>query len=265
MTLPIVSSPNSQDKISKYDWIKNPDVSDIYDANFGVKLREMRDTNQAADFIKLVKDWRMYLGIKDEITDEELEFNSVFIKSEYPDWTIEKIRLAIKYSLKGELKVDIKPYGAFSPLYISTILNAYEKYQGRIISNALIEKNRKEVEGKNKTVELGPDQKIASRREFLTQFFFLVNTETPTPDTPKQTAWNFLVKNGLIDPAETDKLIAGRKMEEILANNPGNEITNHLTPESDKIERYFRLLAMQQYCHENPVNIEDFTNEQIML
>jgi len=132
-----------------------------------MKISEYIDTNHYAKLMAVITEWRNYLGIKDVMTVEDIEFCTRFIKEEYSHFTLEKIKLAIKYSLRGELKVDIKPYGSFSPLYIATILNAYDKYDNKIVSELLREKDRQELQNRNKPVELTEEQKIKSRVEYL--------------------------------------------------------------------------------------------------
>ena len=73
----------------------------------------------------MVTKWRIMLGLSKEMSEEELKINVQFIKSNYQKFTLKDIDIAINWSLQGKLGVTVEPYGAFSPLYISRILNAY--------------------------------------------------------------------------------------------------------------------------------------------
>lgn len=52
--------------------------------------------------------------------------------------TCQEIELAVNLCLEGKLDIeDVKPYGVFSPLYVSTILNAYIDYKTPLISDVV--------------------------------------------------------------------------------------------------------------------------------
>ena len=97
----------------------------IFNANLSKKIAEF-DSLDDGNLVKVLTLWRTYLGVKEEMTAFELDLNISHIKEMYPEYTLDMIKMAIKCSMKGELKCDTKPYGSFSPFYISTILNAYK-------------------------------------------------------------------------------------------------------------------------------------------
>lgn len=206
----------------------------------------------------------MYLGIKDEMTAVELELNTRYLKEEFPDFTLEKIRLAIKYSLKGELKCDIKPYGAFSPLYISTILNAYRRYDQKIVDGVLREKNRMELEQRNRPEILSPDQKVLSRRKYLKWYQVQLNSTDSIITDFKDVMWNFLVKNSIIDPAHMERLDIKYKAENEMnrIKNPF-EVATITADEWDKLVRYFIMLENRGLV--SNIDIDTYSDEQIML
>ena len=84
------------------------------------------------------------------MSEEELKINVQFIKNSYGKLTAKEIELAIDLSLQGYLGVDAQPYGNFSPLYISKILNAFvDKHNEQI--NALLQRKRQaEIDAKRK-------------------------------------------------------------------------------------------------------------------
>jgi hypothetical protein len=51
----------------------------------------------------------------------------------YGELTVPELNLAINLSLKGELNVNTSTYGAFSVLYVSSILNAYLDYKAKLM------------------------------------------------------------------------------------------------------------------------------------
>ena len=91
--------------------------------------------------IQVVTKWRIMLGLSKDMSEEELKINVQFIKNSYGKLTTKEIELAMDLSLQGRLGVDPQPYGNFSPLYISKILNAFvEKHDEQI--NALLQRKR---------------------------------------------------------------------------------------------------------------------------
>lgn len=237
---------------------------EIYKANYAVKIKDFTDANQYADLVKVISEWRFYLGIKDEMTTQELELNAKFIKDEYPNYTLEKIKLAIKYSLKGELKCDIKPYGAFSPLYIATILNAYEKYDQKVVSDVLREKDRKEQERNNKPVELSPEQVVQSRREYLQYFIDNINRTDVTPFKDYNgVMWNFLIQNGEIKHEVLDRYDLKEKAHKSLTIQK-NPFEMHQTSENE-FEDTLKRFAMQEFFQMNEIKLNEYTDIQIML
>jgi hypothetical protein len=204
------------------------------------------------------------LGIKDEMTEVELELNTRYLKEEFPDFTLEKIRLAIKYSLKGELKCDIKPYGAFSPLYISTILNAYRRYDQKIVDGVLREKNRLELEEKNKPVELSQVEKVESRRLYLKWFQVQLNSIDGVLKDFNNVMWNFLTRNNVIDPKHEERIeIRGLAENELKRTKNPFELAVTTADEWDKLIRYFVMLEFRGMIH--LLDIDTYTDEQIML
>lgn len=220
--------------------------------------------NQYNDLIKVISEWRIYLGIKDEMTDVELELNTRYLKEEYPDFTLEKIRLAIKYSLKGELKCDIKPYGAFSPLYISTILNAYQRYDEKIVSGLLREKNKAEEEIRNKPLELSSREKVDSRRKYLKWLQVQLNSTDKFVKDFKDVAWNFFTRSGLFAAENMDRLEIRAKAEQEMQRikNP-YEVSITPVEEWEKLVRYFVMLEFRGLIFN--IDTDTFTDEQIMI
>ena len=232
---------------------KSKDINDlVYEANFSKKIAEFDNTEDLDKFIKLVTTWRNYLGIKDVMTTTELQFCAVYIKDEYSHFTLEMINLAIKLSLKGELKVDPKPYGAFSPLYISLILNAYSKYNDEIVTQKMKEefKSQKKSETQKK---LNPYQ---SRLEYLNSFQDLFRNGDTMPDI-NGIMWEFLVKNNFLKneiPEDIKKKVSDQKFDK---ENFGQLI--QLTPEDQ--EKQGQKLVMLEFFKTKQI---DFTQYDIL-
>jgi len=106
----------------------------IYEANLSqVKIREFKTNNDIKPLVDILGKWRFYLGIKDELTKEEILMNVNFVRENFNELNLTDITEAINLSLKGSLEVDVRAFQSFTPVYISTILIAYKKYRSKVI------------------------------------------------------------------------------------------------------------------------------------
>ncbi len=166
----------------------------IYDAYVNEKrIKEFKTNNELKPLIDLVGKWRFYVGIKEELTQDELLMNINFIRENFSDLNLFDIKEAIDLSLNGKLQVDVEHYQSFTPMYISRILTAYKKYRGNIIV-----KIRKELEA----VELNKPKKFTNNEKLeLTKDNLQVLYESKDSDSfydYGSVAYNFIKKNKLV-------------------------------------------------------------------
>lgn len=270
-------SKPSTTSLQQADWIPSSPEKDIYLSNFNKKLVNYNDVHGVKDIIGLLGQWVVYLGIKD-ISPEDLELCRKFLLDEYSDWTLEKIRLAIKYSLRGELKgadkkpLDIKPYGSFSPMYISSVLNAFKRYSQKVEHDILLEKKRLIEKEFNEVKDRTPEQEIEGRRKYLSWYINLVARNEEFKIDFKNVAWNFVTRNGYLDPKNIDKPYL-RKYADMMLKRVKNPFEIELTTidEWEQLMRYrlhvifFRLLRLKLTNEVLIQKLQDVTNEQIML
>tara|TARA_R110002050_G_scaffold81989_6_gene175566 strand:- start:1955 stop:2761 length:807 start_codon:yes stop_codon:yes gene_type:complete len=106
----------------------------IYEAYRSLKrIRDFNTNDELKPLIDLVGKWRYYIGIKEELSQEELFMNITFIRENFNELNLVDINEAINLSLKGDLNIDAEHYQNFTPLYISKILKAYKEYRGKVI------------------------------------------------------------------------------------------------------------------------------------
>jgi hypothetical protein len=65
----------------------------------------------------------------------ELEVIEDFIRSTYPFFTIQEMRIAFKMAVQGKFDCNIEHYEKFSPKYISGIMNAYKTKANQVRKN----------------------------------------------------------------------------------------------------------------------------------
>tara|TARA_R110000772_G_scaffold103249_2_gene204184 strand:+ start:543 stop:1379 length:837 start_codon:yes stop_codon:yes gene_type:complete len=106
----------------------------IYEAHRGIKkIRDFKSNDDLKPLIDLVGKWRYYIGIKEELSQEELFMNLNFIRENFSELNLVDINQAIDLSIKGDLDVDVEHYQSFTPLYISRILKSYKDYKNKVI------------------------------------------------------------------------------------------------------------------------------------
>lgn len=150
----------------------------------------------------MVTKWRIMLGLSKEMSEEELKINVQFIKSNYQKFTLKDIDIAINWSLQGKLGVTVEPYGAFSPLYISRILNAYGAKAEDMI-NEIMQRRKMEarLQASEKTV-LTYEETIKQRRNYVVWFINKIKTENKYLGDFDNIMWDFLTKYNLIKVSE---------------------------------------------------------------
>ena len=85
--------------------------------------------------LKMVGRWRVYVGIQNEASPEELVMVTKFIHQEFgAQLSLEEIEDCIQKSVTGKLGVDPKPYNSFSPLYVSSMLNAFIEHRNKEVA-----------------------------------------------------------------------------------------------------------------------------------
>ena len=126
----------------------------IYEAYRGLKrIRDFNTNDELKPLIDLVGKWRYYIGIREELSQEELFMNITFIRENFNELNLVDIDQAINLSLKGDLEVDVEHYQNFTPLYISKILKAYKEYRGKVIFAIRERLNKLENVSKELTIE----------------------------------------------------------------------------------------------------------------
>jgi hypothetical protein len=167
-------------------------------AAYGKQIGNYTTTEDLTKLIGMVTKWRIMLGLSKEMSEEELKINVQFIKTNYPKFTLKDIDIAINWSLQGKLGVTVEPYGAFSPLYISRILNAYGAKSEEMINEVL---QRKKLEARlqasEKTV-LTYDESVKQRREYIVWFINKIKNENKYIGDFDNIMWDFVTKYNLI-------------------------------------------------------------------
>jgi hypothetical protein len=206
--------------------------------------------------------WRWMVGIgspnqTDDEVAQELVLLSKFVKSNYINLTIEEISLAIELSLTNKLLCEIKPYGSFSPMYVSNILNAYLDYK-RKLHNEISERKLIVDNKDNVTKEITPHDKMESMIELL---IYLYNDykEKGIVNDYFNTLYNYLRRTNRINPSKEivdNAMIYAREQTMNHINSYFGNALNSEKPNKEYIEKRFaRNYCVQLYFDD--INIDD--------
>jgi hypothetical protein len=72
------------------------------------------------------------LGIKEVLSQDEVKYLTNLLVEEMPNLTVEELNKAFRMAMVGKLEVDNKHYQCLSPMYISNIVNAYNKHKKEV-------------------------------------------------------------------------------------------------------------------------------------
>jgi hypothetical protein len=164
------------------------------------KISYFKTKEDFSKLVQIVTKWRIMIGLSKEMSEEELKINVQFIRENFNALTLKEIDLAINLSLRGDLGVDVEPYGNFSPLYISRILNGYlRKCEEQI--NKLIQR-KKTLDRNVEEPKLSYEEELKQRIEYIKNYARWVREKEKYYGDFNHIIWDFLNNNNLIDPSD---------------------------------------------------------------
>jgi len=242
---------------------------------FEKKLSQFKSKEDKVELIKAITSWRLHLGIREKMSDEELIINMTFLKDSYPNISLEDIRLAIRYSLNGTLGVSAEAFGAFSPLYISRILNAYIDYRKDQI--VVLNQRKKYLEVMNREEpEPSYQEKVITRKNTLKWYYERVSESDNYVADFQNQVWDFLNRKQLLLPDEIDWEDAEQKAEILTNRNVYStfaKVMANLRPDKKEEEKkmlkelYGRYYIIKQFFEKvTDINmwIDAFSDEDIL-
>ena len=246
-------------------WTRNSVEKEVVLAAYDKQLGNYTTAEDITKLIGMVTKWRIMLGLSKDMSEEELKINVQFIKSNYQKFTLKDIDIAINWSLQGRLGVTVEPYGAFSPLYISRILNAYGAKAEDMI-NEIMQRRKMEsrLQAAEKTV-LTYEETITQRRNYVVWFIDKIKTDNKYLGDFDNIMWDFLTKYNLIKVNEkwteeasefADGEILRENMDEGYAKFYDKLQFNDKKVEMKKRrEMYGRYYLLKKFCQtiDNPV------------
>jgi hypothetical protein len=111
---------------------KRPKTSE--EAGFELAISKPRIISEPVETLKeALRQIFFLIGLRAEQipADEEKVFLIQYIAENYGGHTADELKLAFKMAIQGRLKIDnkeVKCYGIFSPMYFTTIMDAYRDW-----------------------------------------------------------------------------------------------------------------------------------------
>lgn len=119
----------------------------LYDNYIGAKkLAQFSGNEDMNKIVDVVGQWVYYLGLTENVSEKDIVLITKFIQENYPSLNLFDLKEAIRLSSIHELDVETNHYGKFSPIYVSSILNAYKKKRSDIIHKVNQKKNALMIE-----------------------------------------------------------------------------------------------------------------------
>lgn len=259
-------------------WTRNSIEKEVVLAAYGKQLGNYTTTDDLTKLIAMVTKWRIMLGLSRDMSEEELKINVQFVKTNYPKFTLKDVDIAINWSLQGKLGVTVEPYGSFSPLYISRILNAYGEKSEEMINEVL---QRKKLEARLQAAEktvLTYEEKVKQRRDYIVWFINKIKIENKYLGDFDNIMWDFVTKYNLITINEkwteeasefADGEILRENMDEKYAQfNQSLNFDDKKMEMKKRREMYGRYFLLKKYFTtiENSVNwISQYEDHMLLI
>lgn len=256
-------------------WIQNEEEKKLVLSGSDKKLNVFKSNEDKNNLILAITSWRLHLGIREKMSDEELIININFLKESYPSITLEDVRLAIKYSLNGTLGMNPETFGIFSPLYISKVINAYLIYKREELFAIQSRKNYHEFINK-KEPQLTYADKVLEKKNLIKWYIAKLQENDKYVGDYGHRVWNLLSDKGLLLPDEIDWADAEEKAEILKNKNFYSTFAKAMIgmnviekqEEAKKLkEMYGRFYLMKQYFAKvTDINvwINQFSDEDIL-
>jgi hypothetical protein len=117
------------------DW--TPENKKIVQAYFDRKIATFFDAEdkneQFQNLHKLIVKWAVLTGVKPLPTDDEIRMLVEYIAEHFYRFSLMEIDNAFSLATAGKLDIEADHYQSFSVIYISKIINAYKRYNGKYI------------------------------------------------------------------------------------------------------------------------------------
>lgn len=235
---------------------------------------EAEDKNeQFQNLHKLIVKWAVLTGVKPLPTDDEIRMLVEYIAEHFYRYSLMEVDNAFNLATAGKLDIEADHYQSFSVIYISKILNAYKRYNGKYI----IDYRNQIADLEKKSLEPTEEEKFTMMVENILEGFDNFKEE-PKYNHFGYIAYDFLTNLGVInldkeikgilleqarkmaieDLREKKREEKGKHIKSELANQI-EDIINDASGKQDKVIRICKnlgLLHYYEYILKNNLSLE---------
>lgn len=149
------------------NWIVNSEEYNIASTLSEKKIGEF-NREEMGSIVDLMANWRLMLGVTNEVTQEELVFITQFIYDNYKYLCLRDLEYAKNWAIMGKTDVGFVSQKTFSSYYVSKCINAYEDMKRRIINEISHRKDRYEAKRAiEKPTKLSPEEEANSFKDHI--------------------------------------------------------------------------------------------------
>lgn len=201
-------SANSQIALQKHnnligEWVRTDDELAVA-RTFSEKRIKDYKSEDMAELVKVMAQWRLLLGVTNDSTETELIVICQFIYDNFGKFTLADIRLAMNWSISGKIDVGFVTQKNISAFYISKCMQSYEARKMQLVNEIAYNKQRMESRRDLDTKsEVTPEYKCQVFKEYLISIYESYKDNETFWDT-QESIYKWMKSTNQINPTKDE-------------------------------------------------------------
>ena len=185
------------------EWIKTDDELAAV-RTFSEKRIKDYTSEDMAELVKVMAQWRLLLGVTNDSTETELVVICQFIYDNFGKFTLADIRLAMNWSISGKIDVGFVTQKNISAFYISKCMQSYESRKMHLVNEIAHNKHRYESRRDLDTkTEVTPEYKCQVFKEYLISIYESYKENNTFWDT-QESIYKWMKSTSQINPSKDE-------------------------------------------------------------
>lgn len=185
------------------EWIKTDDELAAV-RTFSEKRIKDYNSEDMAELVKVMAQWRLLLGVTNDSTETELIVICQFIYDNFGKFTLADIRLAMNWSISGKIDVGFVTQKNISAFYISKCMQSYEARKMHLVNEIAHNKHRYESRRDLDTKsEVTPEYKCQVFKEYLISIYESYKENNTFWDT-QESIYKWMKSTSQINPSKDE-------------------------------------------------------------
>lgn len=230
------------------NWIVNTEEYNIASTLSEKKIGEF-NREEMGSIVDLMANWRLMLGVTNEVTQEELVFITQFIYDNYKYLCLRDLEYAKNWAIMGKTDVGFVTQKTFSSYYVSRCINAYEQEKRKIINEISHRKDRYEAKKAIETpTQISPEERAKLFKDHLLTLYKSFNEEREYVDVGDM-VYNWAKENNLLslNPREVESamLYANERLREYKISEKSVSTSLSIpTDDETRKKKYARIFVL---------------------